>query len=336
MSAEYTAVQRLLEVASNARRFVILPHNDPDPDAIASAIALQQLLQIRLGIKGQVIYHGIIGRAENRALVRYLGDPLHYAAVWPDDVDGIALVDTQPGSRNNLLPPHINAHIVLDHHPRQGRTADALFADVRPTVGATSTILFEYLNVAGVRISPRLATALFYGIKTDTLGLGRAASDADVAAYLALLPQLDAEGLFTIEHAQVPPEYFRYLVTALTAARLYGEVLVTHLGILAYPDLVAEMADLLSRLQGVRWVICIGQYHDTLIVSVRGWQRTENAARLVKAIVDTQGTAGGHDFMAAGHIPLGGRAASLLVPEITQRALQHLKIPADTPGKPLI
>ncbi len=336
MSTERTAVQRLLEVVKGAGRFVILPHNDPDPDAIAAAVALQRLVLLQLGIEAQIRYHGIIGRAENRALARYLGNPLRYTAAWPEDADCIALVDTQPGSGNNLLPPKATAHIVIDHHPQQERTARALFADVRPDVGATSTILVEYLDAANAEIDPPLATALFYGIKADTLGLGRAASSADISAYLTLLPRVDIEGLSAIEHAQVPPEYFRYLDTALNAARVYDGIVVSYIGLLPYPDLVAEVADLFSRLQNTQWVICIGEYRDTLLVSVRCWQRTGNAAQLVRSLVGAQGTAGGHGTMAAGHIPLGHRPAPTLAHELVQRALRYLQVPTDTESRPLI
>jgi len=336
VSAELQSVQRLLEAVRGAKRFVILPHNDPDPDAIAAAVALQQLVYLQLGIEGQILYHGIIGRAENRALTQYLGNPLRYVAAWPEDADCVALVDTQPGTGNNLLPIGVTAHVVIDHHPRQELTSHALFADVRSNVGATSTILVGYLNATRVEMNPQLATALFYGIKADTLDLGRSASSADVAAYLTLLPLVDAEGLFAIEHAQVPPEYFRHLDAALNAAHIYDGVVVSYIGLLPYPDLVAEVADLLSRLQHTRWVMCIGEYRDTLIISVRCWQRAGNAAQLIRTVVGAQGVAGGHGSMAAGHISLGGCPALPLAQQLIQRALQYLGVPENMDGKPLI
>ena len=117
-------------------KILILPHNDPDPDAIASAVALRHLLAEQAGVDGRIAYKGIIGRAENRALVRYLDYPLQRQTgpdlrqAWP-----IALVDTQPGAGNNALPAHVTPTIVFDHHPYREATASAAFADVRPGLG---------------------------------------------------------------------------------------------------------------------------------------------------------------------------------------------------------
>jgi nanoRNase/pAp phosphatase (c-di-AMP/oligoRNAs hydrolase) len=102
----------------SADRVVILPHNDPDPDAIAGTLALRRLLVEKRGLDVDLVYQGIIGRAENKALVRYLGYPLR--PVEAADIDGtwpIALVDTQPGAGNNALRSDVPVVIVLDHHP---------------------------------------------------------------------------------------------------------------------------------------------------------------------------------------------------------------------------
>jgi nanoRNase/pAp phosphatase (c-di-AMP/oligoRNAs hydrolase) len=334
---EDARIDRLLEVAGRTGDVVILPHNDPDPDAIASSAALKHLLEVRLGAQVAIAYHGIIGRAENRALARYLAEPLR--PISDDELESgalIALIDTQPGAGNNPLPPHITADIVIDHHPWRAATAGVPFDDVRATVGATATILVEYLYAAEIELTPRLATALFYGIKTDTFSLGRSASPEDVEAYFKLQPMLDAEGLFQIEYARVPADYFGHLHAALEAARIYDGVVVTYLGSMAYPDLAAEIADILLRLDEARWVICVGQHGETLIMSVRCWHRSGNAGQMVQAVVGTRGIAGGHGPMAAGHISLGDHTAESVANEITQRALKYLNVPPEMIGRPLI
>jgi nanoRNase/pAp phosphatase (c-di-AMP/oligoRNAs hydrolase) len=331
-------VARLLEVAGRASEVLILPHNDPDPDAIASAVALKALLEGQLPVRVTIGYHGIIARAENRALVSYLGEPLFRlaasAVAEPDAI--IALVDTQPGAGNNPLSPHTLPDIVIDHHPWREATASVPYADVRANVGATATILVEYLTSSGTAITPRLATALFYGIKTDTFSLGRSASQADVEAYFRLQPLLEAEQLFHIEYARLPAEYYDHLHAALEAVRIYDNVAVAYLGPLAYPDLAAEIADLLLRLEDVDWVICLGQYDETVLMSVRCWQRTTNAGQMVQAVVGTRGIAGGHGAMAAGHIPLGTRTAAAVAEEIIQHSLRYLNVSPEIVARPLI
>jgi nanoRNase/pAp phosphatase (c-di-AMP/oligoRNAs hydrolase) len=338
---EFTMQERLEQMAQavgEARELLILPHNDPDPDAIASALALRHLLAVRLGLEGQIVYSGIVGRAENKALIHYLGHPLR--RLTGADLNAsrpVALVDTQPGAGNNALPPQRTATIVLDHHPQREAPMAPAFSDIRPDMGATSTLLTQYLQAAGLEPPQPLATALFYGIQTDTLGLARNAGPADVAAYFYLQPRIDFEALAEIERAQVPIEYFQQLDAAIRATRLYDEVALCYIGLLGYPDLAAEIADLLLRLKGVQWVIGMGVFKDELILSIRTRHPRGGAGTLVQAIVGGLGTAGGHGAMASGHVPLGrGQDPAQLAQQLGQRALQLLHVPPDAAGKPLL
>jgi nanoRNase/pAp phosphatase (c-di-AMP/oligoRNAs hydrolase) len=206
------------------------------------------------------------------------------------------------------------------------------FIDIRPEAGATATLLADYFQAAGVPLSPTLATALFYGIKTNTMGLSRNAGPADAAAYYFLQPQIDVEALGKIEQARVPPHYFKTFDAALRKAHLYKNLVFSDLGLVDYPDLTAEMADWLLRLEQAHWVVCVGIHHHVLIISVRTRRRRDNAEKLVLAIVNSEGVAGGHGTIAGGQIALAGRRGDALVPLLTQRALLALKLPPDTPG----
>jgi nanoRNase/pAp phosphatase (c-di-AMP/oligoRNAs hydrolase) len=330
-------LEKLLGAVSGVKQLLILPHNDPDPDSIASTVALRHLLGERAGVEGRIVYRGIIGRAENKALVRYLSRPLQRLS----DADSVsslpvALIDTQPGAGNNALPAGRMPLIVLDHHPPRPATAASVFADVRSELGATSTILTQYLQAAGVEPGPRLATALFYGIKTDTRGLSRGTSRDDMTAYLDLQPSIDVQALIEIEQAQVPAAYFRSFDTALRAARLYDGAVIVSMGPMDYPDLAAEMADLLMRLNHARWVICMGVYKRVLFLSVRARNERMGAERLVVAVVGGAGTAGGHGAMAGGQIPLGDSSPVHLAAQVRERILDALGIASDLPGEPII
>ena len=330
-------LEQLLQAVQGASRVLILPHNDPDPDAIASAVALGRLLVEKAGLESQIAYRGIIGRAENKALVRYLDYPLQrLTGAHLARYNTIALVDTQPGTGNNPLPATCPPAIVLDHHPWRDATAGTTFADVRPDVGSTSTILIDYLRAAEIELAPPLATALFYGIKTDTLGLVRGAGPADVAAYFALQPLVDVEALVTIERAQVPEEYFQSLDAALHSAYIYGHVVTSFIGQMRRPDLAAEMADLFLRLRGVQWAICIGVYRHELILSIRTRSGKSGAGQLARAIVGEQGTAGGHGSMAGGQLPLLGANPESLADELVGRALVRLGVPRESEARSLL
>jgi nanoRNase/pAp phosphatase (c-di-AMP/oligoRNAs hydrolase) len=330
-------LEKLYASASGAGRLFILPHNDPDPDAIASAVALHYLLAQRLGMESSIVYQGIIGRAENRALVRYLDHPLEpLTKAHSAQQRCLALIDTQPGAGNITLPLGARVVLVIDHHAWRAETATSDFADVRPELGATSTILNQYLQAAGVEPPSPLATALFYGIKTVTMGLSRNSGPDDAAAYAYLQPRIDVEALAKIEHAQVPVDYFRSFGAALRAARMYDGLIFAFMTVLGYPDLAAEMADVLLRLEKAQWVICLGVYQEALILSVRTRSREHTAEELVQAIVAGEGSAGGHGKMAGGQIPLRNRNAKEKVRLLRRRALQYLGIAPGGAGQPLI
>jgi nanoRNase/pAp phosphatase (c-di-AMP/oligoRNAs hydrolase) len=341
-------LEALLAAVKGQSSLLILPHNDPDPDAIASAVALSHLLTHELKIEAPVGYKGIIGRAENRALIRYLrsaGDgrsvrnyPLRHLTEADLSSDTpVALVDTQPGTGNNPWLPGIGpVLLVLDHHPWLETTAVASYSDVRADIGATSTILFEYLRAAELELSPELATTLFYGIKTDTRGLSRGISSADAAAYFYLQSRIDGEALAEIERAQVPAAYFKSFATTLEATQVYEGVAISYIGLMEYPDLTAEIADLLSRLEKVEWVICMGVFEGYLHLSVRTPNEKGGAGRLARFIVNGQGTAGGHGIMAGGQMPLKGRNPEQLAQELARRILQYFSLNPDMAGYSLV
>jgi nanoRNase/pAp phosphatase (c-di-AMP/oligoRNAs hydrolase) len=335
MSQNHLAL--LIEAVGSAESVLILPHNNPDPDAIASAVALCYLLEEKLSVKGHIAYRGIIGRAENRALVRYLDHPLQpMAGVDWSELVPVALVDTQPGAGNITLLAQSGVVIVIDHHDRREPVTIVSFADIRPDLGATSTILVEYLQAAGLEPAPPLATALFYGIKANTMGLGRNASPADTAAYFYLQSRIDVKALAKIESAQVPANYFKSFDIALRSARIYGDVVISYLGSMDYPDLTAEMADLLLRLERSQWIICMGLYEDVLILSVRTRNRRGGAGKLIQAVVEDSGTCGGHGTIAGGQVPLHGQDPEQLANHLGQEVLQYFNFSAEEGGQPLI
>jgi nanoRNase/pAp phosphatase (c-di-AMP/oligoRNAs hydrolase) len=157
-----------------------------------------------------------------------------------------------------------------------------------------------------------------------------------MAAYFDLQPCIDVHALVEIEQAQVPAAYFRSFDTALRAARLYGDVVIVSMGRMDYPDLAAEFADLLMRLNHARWVICMGVYKRVLFLSVRARSERMRAERLVVAVVGATGTAGGHGAMAGGQIPLGDRNPADVVAGVRRRFLETLGVASDFPGEPII
>jgi nanoRNase/pAp phosphatase (c-di-AMP/oligoRNAs hydrolase) len=329
-------LKALLATIESVDELVIMPHNDPDPDSIAAAVAMRYLVGEMLGIECRILYRGIVGRAENKALLHYLGNPLSRLPVAdPCPPLPLALIDTQPGAGNNSLSQDCDLRMVLDHHPHREETRQVPFSDVRPGMGAASTMLTEYLRAAGITPPAWLATTLFYGIKTDTMGLSRGTCQDDVEAYFYLQPLIEIDALAQIERAQVPPQYFRSLVAALQAARIYDNLLLSYVGRLAYPGLAAEMADLMLRLEGTEWVVCYGAYEEELILSIRTTQDSK-ADQVVQQIVGELGTAGGHGALAGGQIPFIDQDPDDLAHDLREHILSTLGLPEEMEGRPLV
>jgi len=337
-------LQGLLDSVRRGRTIAILPHNNPDPDAIAASVALDFLLKNHSsGSKKRakdvtIMYKGVIGRAENHALVRYLDHPLQRLTVSEmRDASHRVLIDTQPGTGNNPLTNRadVAATAVIDHHPQREFDATGLFVDIRPEIGASCTILVEYLAAADLVPDTQLATALFYGIRTDTMGLQRGASPLDQWAFCWLLPHVDFEAIARIERAQVPPGYFRSIAETLQSVILYDNIIIANIGDMNYPDLTADMADFLLRMRGSRWVFCSGIYSDTIYFSLRT-NNKRGAGRLAQAIVNGRGVAGGHDSMAGGQVPIQEEDGDALVEWLNQRLLESLEVAPDQVGETLI
>jgi nanoRNase/pAp phosphatase (c-di-AMP/oligoRNAs hydrolase) len=303
---------------------LILAHDTPDPDALASGLALSRLLQAAWNIPSRLIYSGIIARAENLALSRQLTPEWEHADELPglEEYSAVALVDTQPTAGNNRLPVEWVPSIVIDHHhPVREALSAVPFVDVRPDVASTVTIVYQYLQAAGVIPDPALATAMFYGLHADTRGLSRGASDLDEAVYVELLGRMDRASLIRVEEAGLPRVYFSALCRGLHAARVYGRSVVANLGQMHRPDLMAEMADLLIRLEGTRAALCLGRYEDVLHLSLRTVPLGRDAGLLIQEIVLPFGAGGGHGLMAGGQVTLDGTEVDALVAEIERRFL---------------
>ncbi len=304
-------IERLTKMFKGRQRALVLTHDNPDPDSMAAAWALATVLSDRVGVPADIAYGGIIGRAENAAFVKTLKIPIrHVEDVDLSGYDLFGIVDTQQGVGNHALPETTLADIVVDHHPVREEEGTNPFGDVGGEYGATSTMLTEYLRAARIEPSPELATALYYGIKADTRDLGRQTSDPDVDCYLWLFPRIDRELLAQIEHPKLPVRYFRLFHAAIEKARIYSQAVITDLGDVYSPDLVAEVAERLSFIEDTKWSLAFGSYRSQLFLSLRVSDRRMNAGRLIReTCASFGGSAGGHGSMAGARLPLAGRKA---------------------------
>ncbi len=318
-------------------KIAIIVHDNPDPDCLASAMALRHLFVMKLNKDAVITFSGMIGRSENLAMAKELEIPLvPLPLVNLDDYQVICMLDTQPETGNNSLPPGKRVDIVIDHHPIRESSKKCRWVDVREGYGATSTILYEYLLAQDVPVGTKLATALFYAIKSETQDLGREASRADRDAYLHLFPLTNKKLLYEITHPKLPIEYFATINSALEGTKIYGTLLITNLREIMVPELVAEMADFLLRLEGIETVLCMGHYNDGMVLSLRTLRHDINAGEIIKQLVAGRGTAGGHGMMAGGrvdNVPAKRRAISEVERFLTERILSGLSMGKVRPRK---
>jgi nanoRNase/pAp phosphatase (c-di-AMP/oligoRNAs hydrolase) len=316
--------QRFRELAESIEawgdgRWLVMSHDNPDPDALVSMAILGQILKRRFRRKVTIAYGGIIGRAENQEMCRSLG--LHFSRLRHINLKHyrhFALVDTQPGTGNNQLPATLSARLVMDHHPVRKGSRQASFADIRPDYGATASIAAEYLLSSGLPITKAAATGLVYAIHSETLSFSRESPGPDRVLYDHFYPLATKRTLGRIQFPRVPLAYFRTLSNALTSLEAVDNVIVCHLDSVDTPDSVPEIADLLLRLEGKTWCLATGPHEDRIYLSIRTTNTRANAGAAMRRILGRKGKGGGHSMIAGGWYPLNGRS------EDTNRVQRHL------------
>jgi len=294
---------RIIDWLRGKGPILIVTHDHPDPDSLAAAYAFRHLILVKTNQEATIAFGGGIGRGENRAMVRELDIPaVCLDRLDLDDYPVVCMVDCQPGTGNSSFPADRRVDLVIDHHALREATQECKWVDVRPEYGAAATILFEYLQAQQVSIATKLATILFYAIKSETQGLGRDWNKADRAAYLELVPLCNNRILYAITVPKSPRSYFKDVVNGLRNARVYGDVLVFNVYDVDHPEIVAEIADLLMRTEGVDTVLGIGRYREEGVLSMRTNNPQINAGALIREITADLGTAGGHSMIAGGQI----------------------------------
>ena len=292
-------VQQYQRYFSDADRVLIMLHNDPDPDAMASGLALRNLLR---RTKTTAIIGAIQGvtRPENLRMVNLLD--LHVEAITPESLHGIR--PRRDGGRPAALfrRPDRSRGPVIDHHPEQpGYTA--VFKDIRPDYGSTSTILTEHLRAVDVNISERTATAMLYAIKSDTLFFNRQTNRVDLEAFSYLYPLADAALIRKMEGAEITLERLDYVIKAHQNGTLVDQVFCAFLGPTPREDFIPYVADFFLQLEDVKWTVIAGIVNESMVISVRNLGYSKNAGEFVRRYFADIGSAGGHRAMAKAVMP---------------------------------
>jgi nanoRNase/pAp phosphatase (c-di-AMP/oligoRNAs hydrolase) len=285
----------------------IVTHDNPDPDAIASAVALGELAE-RTGCSVTVCYYGDISHQENRAFVNLLEFDLENLDADDDEAlsafDGFALVDhSQPGV-NDQLPSTTPIDIVIDHHPPR-LPVEARYVDLRSGVGATSTLLVDYFRRLGVEIPDAIATGLLFGIRVDTKDFRREVSAEDFTAAAELVTRADMDALQRIEDPSVSADTLGVIGRAISNRTEEGSVLLSYVGDLSDRDALAQAADQLLNLEGVQATMVYGLLDGMIYASARARGADIDLGEALRDAFGQIGSAGGHADMAGAQIELG-------------------------------
>jgi nanoRNase/pAp phosphatase (c-di-AMP/oligoRNAs hydrolase) len=293
-------VEQYQRYLADADRILILLHNDPDPDAMASGLALRTLLR-------RTRTTAIIGtfqpatRPENLRMANLLDikiEVLNRRSL--NEFPRIATVDVQPHYFGGLLN---RVDLVIDHHPARAGYS-AAFKDIRPDYGSTCTILTEHLRAVDANISERTATAMLYAIKSDTLFLSRHTDESDLDAFRFLYPLANAALVRKMEGSETNLERLACLSTAMQRSRVDGALYTSHLGEVEREDLITFVADFLLQVDEISWSVVTGIVRQNVVISARHLGESGDAGKFVRRSFGDIGSAGGHRVMAKAVAPV--------------------------------
>lgn len=302
-----SAAHRLHELLAEGDELTIVCHNNPDPDCLASALALGRIAADAGIDERRILYSGDISHQQNRAFVNLLDIDVHRfdPAAVRDRPTGslLAFVDHSVPGANNRVPTGTPVDIVIDHHPAEG--IDAQFVDHREEIGAAATILTEYLRTLEIDLDSTIATALSFAIRRETLDFLRGVTREEYEAAGFLHDHTDPDLLRRLSSPSVTGATIDAIATAIGNRMTKGAVLISHVGRTSERDALPQAADYLATLEGVDTTIVFGIVDGSIHVSARSPDPRIHVGNLLGEAFEDVGSAGGHYDVAGGEIPLG-------------------------------
>jgi len=297
MSVSITEKLKQLYASFSGENQVIIVIN-ADPDAMSSAIAMKRLLWRKVAVI-DICYINEIKRSDNLSMIRLLGIKMKFITdVDISHYDKMVMIDSQPD--HNELFRDLKPDLIIDHHPLTDYRAS--YMDIRPDYGATASIMTEYLKSARIKPSEKLATALYFGIKTDTSNFQRQTLIEDIRAFQYLFKFINVSLEKRIVTAEVPLDFLKFYQQAFNSYVIKGTKLYVHLKDVPSPDLCVLLADFFMRIDKVNWTIVSGNYDNKVIIIFRNDGIRKNAGNVAKKSFGSYGSAGGHKTMARAEI----------------------------------
>jgi nanoRNase/pAp phosphatase (c-di-AMP/oligoRNAs hydrolase) len=292
-------LKKLLELVSPDDTVAVIIN--ADPDAMASALALKRIFWRK--VKKTLVFHiNVIKRADNLALVKLLKlDQEHIRNLNSSEITKWAIVDSQPHHNKQFRRYRFDA--IIDHHPVDPDSV-APFLDIHEEYGATSTIMTEYLRAAKIKPSPKLATALFHGIKTDTENFARPSLPNDINAFRYLYQFANLNILKKIESSELTKKTLNSFRTAMENLTFFKDIAFIHMDRVNDPDILVLIADFFLKMAEATWCIVSGVYGQKLVVIFRNAGFRLDAGKMAQRLFGDWEAAGGHRSAARAEIPI--------------------------------
>jgi nanoRNase/pAp phosphatase (c-di-AMP/oligoRNAs hydrolase) len=268
-----------------------------------------QYLLGRKGVKAVVVYAREIEKTDSIRMLELFGIEMALAkSVSTLGVeDWTLLVDGQKGG-GNLTDLPTNEVACIDHHEYRpapagvGRDQGYRFEDIRPSVGACSSIVAQYFFENGIEPPRKLATALVFGIMKDTESLTRGVSELDVEMFYRLYRYADPNLIKALNGAQLSKADLDRYADAFRSVEVYGGIGFMRLDT---PDdsLLGAAGDIVLSLDTVDVVVAYSVRDNGVKLSLRSETESVKANALARFLLDGRGFGGGHDHMAGGFLP---------------------------------
>ncbi len=295
----------LMSVLDDTERVAVICHDNPDPDCIASALAMRAIAA-NVGVDDvDILYGGEVSHQQNRAFVNLLGVSMsRFEGADLSTYDVVGFVDHSQKGENNRVPEETEVGFVVDHHPSEDGV-DAVVADVREAFGATTTMLVEYLRELEITPEADVATALLFAIRTETLGFLRGTTPMEYEAAKYLHEFADIDLLNRMTSPAFTPETLDTIGEAILGREVRASSLVSSVGVITERDALPQAADYLMRLEGVSTVLVFGVVGDRIEISARSNDSRVNLDSVMRDAFGDVGSGGGHQDMAGAQVPLG-------------------------------
>lgn len=305
-------------------KITIQCHDNPDPDALASAYGLYKYFK-KKNRDARIIYSGSykIKKSNLLLMIKELEIPVSYYSADSGKIEGLLLTADCQYGQGNVTRLEADDLAVIDHH---NGTCELKLSEIHPELGGCSTLVWKLLTDDGYDVlSDRpLCTALYYGLMTDTGNFSEISHPLDK----------DMRDCLIVNEAQI--RLFTNSNISLEEMRITGEALAGYACISNYscgilkaddcdPNILGIISDMALQVAEFNVVVSFGHVSGGYKLSVRSCIKEVLADEFVRAITKGVGSGGGHDYKAGGFISedkLNAKYPSLTIKEYLDKSIR--------------